>query len=151
MVAHVAHTHKDTHTGRISLLYEIPEGDEVRSGRRGPERREGNKVACRPEGGIAKIPPFVIRQTRRTRRMKMWPVEREMGETKRTSTGEPDDVRCGEGGCLFYGVEAKTYDIVLGKVAGFYFRDPGFLHPSRAFLSLPFRSYISSPGFPRTA
>lgn len=45
------------------------------------------------------------------------------GETKRTSAGS-DDVRCGEGNCLFYGVEAKTYDIVPGKVAGSYFRDP---------------------------
>lgn len=68
------------------------------------------------------------------------------GETKRTSAGS-DDVRCGEGNCLFYGVEAKTYDIVPGKVAGSYFRDPvSFpsipLHVPLS-LSLPSCSYTS--------
>lgn len=53
------------------------------------------------------------------------------------------DVRYGEGKCLFYRVETKTYNIVLGKVVGSIFEFSSSPPSSHAFLSLPFYSYAS--------
>lgn len=127
------------HRGRI-VSYEIPGGDGW--GTVGKTLRgRGIKwhTAHRTGGGIAKI----CLSWRGGH--DVWKCSLRKGwETKRTSTGS-DDTRCREGSCLFYRVEAKMYDIVLGKVAGFYFRDPVPFPSAHAFLSLPFCSYTPSP------
>lgn len=115
---------------------------EVRSGRKDSE---GWRIKWRTEPTrYRKNSPYVTRQKRAADAMYENVVRGRAERTKRTSAGS-DDVRRGEGSCLFYRVEAKTYDIVPGKVAGFYFRDPVPLPPARAFLSPPFFSYTPSP------
>lgn len=60
-------------------------------------------------------------------------VEKRKGHPRGVTTYDAE-----RGSCLFYRVEAKTYDIVPGRVAGFYFRDP-VLFPSSP---LPMSSFF---------